>query len=119
MDEPFAAVDEQTRGALHQELLRIWEKTNKTIIFVTHSIDEAILLSDRVAVMTPGPGTIKSVLSIDLPRPRRDEVKTTAEFAHYRRKIWQLLQNAGEMAAEFITESGARILKAAPQEVIF
>jgi NitT/TauT family transport system ATP-binding protein len=117
MDEPFAAVDEQTRGLLHEELLRIWEKTNKTIIFVTHSIDESIFLADRVAVMTPCPGTIKKILNIELPRPRTPEVKSTPEFGAYRNKVWQLLQNEGERTEEVISADGRRRLAAAPQEV--
>ncbi len=92
MDEPFAAVDAQTRETLQEELLRIWEKTKKTIVFVTHSIDEAVFLSDRVAVMTANPGTFKKILSIDLPRPR-DGIRSSAEFGWIRQKIWELLQN--------------------------
>jgi NitT/TauT family transport system ATP-binding protein len=117
MDEPFAAVDEQTRGNLHEELLRIWEQTRKTIIFVTHSIDEAIFLSDRVAVMTPGPGTIKDVIDIGLARPRVASVRTSPEFARYRNKVWQLLQNEEEMTTEVVTETGRRILRATPQDI--
>jgi NitT/TauT family transport system ATP-binding protein len=94
MDEPFAAVDAQTRETLQEELLRIWEKTKKTIIFVTHGIDEAVFLGDRVAVMTANPGTIKEVVDINLPRPR-DGIRSSAEFGWIRHKIWQLLQNDG------------------------
>lgn len=93
MDEPFAAVDAQTRENLQEELLRIWEKTNKTIIFVTHSIEEAVFLADRVAVMTANPGTIKEVVTIDLPRPRQNgDIRSSAEFGWIRHKIWELLQ---------------------------
>jgi NitT/TauT family transport system ATP-binding protein len=101
MDEPFAAVDEQTKDGLHIELLRIWQETNKTIVFVTHSIEEAAFLSDRVAVMTPGPGTIKEVVDINLPRPR---VRTSDEFGVYRKRIWQLLQSEEEQTHETVTE---------------
>ncbi|WP_094605606.1 Vitamin B12 import ATP-binding protein BtuD [Sporomusa silvacetica DSM 10669] len=92
MDEPFAAVDAQTREVLQEELLRIWEKTKKTIVFVTHGIDEAVFLADRVAVMTANPGTIKEIVDINLPRPR-DGIRSSADFGWVRHKIWELLQN--------------------------
>ncbi|MBP2636093.1 MAG: cmpD 2 [Firmicutes bacterium] len=92
MDEPFAAVDAQTRETLQEELLRIWETTKKTIIFVTHGIDEAVFLADRVAVMTANPGTIKEIVDINLPRPR-DGIRSSADFGWIRHKIWELLQN--------------------------
>ncbi|WP_378953694.1 ABC transporter ATP-binding protein [Pelosinus sp. sgz500959] len=92
MDEPFAAVDAQTRETLQEELLRIWEKTKKTIVFVTHGIDEAVFLADRVAVMSTNPGSIKEIIDINLPRPR-DGIRSSAEFGWYRHKIWELLQN--------------------------
>lgn len=110
MDEPFAAVDAQTRETLQEELLRIWEKTRKTIIFVTHGIDEAVFLGDRVAVMTANPGTIKEVVDINLPRPR-DGIRSSAEFGWIRHKIWQLLQNeepagtGGPVAEQSIAEA--------------
>ncbi|MGD0154073.1 MAG: ABC transporter ATP-binding protein [Thermacetogeniaceae bacterium] len=94
MDEPFAAVDAQTREVLQDELLQIWDKTGKTIVFVTHSIEEAIYLSDRVAVMTPNPGTIKEVIEIKLPRPRQNsDIRSSAEFGWVRHKVRGLLQN--------------------------
>jgi NitT/TauT family transport system ATP-binding protein len=116
MDEPFAAVDEQTRGLLHEELLRIWEKTHKTIIFVTHSIDEAVFLSDRVAVMTPSPGTIRKIIDIDLPRPRNAAIIGTEEFRKNRNRVWQLLQNESMMTKEVVKEDGRKILHSIPQE---
>ncbi|MDP4183274.1 MAG: ABC transporter ATP-binding protein [Bacillota bacterium] len=92
MDEPFAAVDAQTRETLQDELLRIWEETHKTVIFVTHSIEEAVLLADRVAVMSVNPGTIQEVININLPRPRRaGDVRTSADFAWTTHKVWELL----------------------------
>jgi NitT/TauT family transport system ATP-binding protein len=95
MDEPFAAVDEQTRETLHVELLRIWEKTNKTIIFVTHSIEEAVFLSDRIAVMSKNPGTIKEIINVNLPRPRDNgDLRSSADFSLLRHKIWELLQDS-------------------------
>ncbi|MDR1109302.1 MAG: ABC transporter ATP-binding protein [Deltaproteobacteria bacterium] len=99
MDEPFAAVDAQTRETLQDELMRIWEKTDKTIIFVTHSIDEAILLADRVVVMTPNPGRIKSIVDVPLPRPRTNrDMRLDHAFAGLRQQIWLTLQEGGQEA---------------------
>ncbi len=92
MDEPFAALDAQTREILQNELLKIWDKTRTTVIFVTHSIDEAVFLADRVAVMTARPGVVKQVINIDLPRPRDGDVRGSPEFADNRRKVWDLLK---------------------------
>lgn len=80
MDEPFSALDEFTREKLHMDLLKIWRKTNKTIIFVTHNIQEAVFLSDRVCVLSPHPGRLSAVVDIDLPRPREMDIKNTPEF---------------------------------------
>jgi NitT/TauT family transport system ATP-binding protein len=118
MDEPFAAVDEQTRGFLHNELLRIWKATRKTIIFVTHSIEEAVYLSDRVAVMSPGPGTIRVTIDIDVPRPRTAEMKSSERFGKHRSRIWQLLHNDSDMAREGYDDSGRKILISVPQETL-
>ncbi|MDR1641978.1 MAG: ABC transporter ATP-binding protein [Clostridiales bacterium] len=97
MDEPFAAVDAQTRETLQDELLSIWEKTKKTIIFVTHSIEEAVLLADRVVVMTPRPGKIKKVVDIKLPRPRSAaEMRVSSDFKWITHGIWELLQNSAD-----------------------
>lgn len=93
MDEPFGALDAQTREILQCELLRIWEETHKTILFVTHSLDEAIFLADRVAIMTARPGIIKSIVDINLQRPRlSEEIKSSTEFAELRQKLWGLLK---------------------------
>ncbi len=91
MDEPFGALDAQTREVMQEELLRVWESDRKTVVFVTHSIDEAILLSDKVVVMSQRPGTIKEILSIDLPRPRQD-ARDLPEWATYRRHLWNALR---------------------------
>ncbi|MCR5047092.1 MAG: ABC transporter ATP-binding protein [Treponema sp.] len=80
MDEPFSALDEFTKERLHEDLLRIWRKTRKTIIFVTHSIQEAVFLSDRVVVFSPHPGRITSIVDIDIPRPRNLETKNSRRF---------------------------------------
>lgn len=95
MDEPFAAIDEQNKELLHEELLRIWEKTKKTILFVTHSIDEAVFLSDRIAVFSTNPGRLKTVLDVDLPRPRYHSLRSSQKFAILRQRLWELLQNNG------------------------
>ncbi len=92
IDEPFAALDAQTREILQNELLRIWEGTETTVIFVTHSIDEAVFLADRVAVMTARPGVIKQLIDIDLPRPRNGGVRSSPEFATNRHKVWDALK---------------------------
>lgn len=92
MDEPFAALDAQTREILQNELLRILENTHTTTIFVTHSIDEAVFLADRVAVMTARPGTIKQMIDIDLPDKRDGDIRSSAEFAENRHKVWSALK---------------------------
>ncbi|MCZ7403332.1 MAG: ABC transporter ATP-binding protein [Candidatus Methanoperedens sp.] len=94
MDEPFGALDAQTREILQIELLRIWEETSKTILFITHSIDEAVFLSDRVAIMTARPGVIKKIVEIPLSRAVRfeDDVRTSNEFARSRHELWGLLK---------------------------
>jgi ABC-type nitrate/sulfonate/bicarbonate transport system, ATPase component len=83
MDEPFGALDALTRDHLNEELLKIWQKTKKTIIFVTHSIEEAAFLSDRVVVMSPRPGRIKEIVKIDLPRPRGEATRNDPKFTEY------------------------------------
>ena len=80
MDEPFSALDEFTKEKLHEDLLKIWHKTNKTIVFVTHNISEAVFLSDRVVVLSPHPGRVSAIVDVDLPRPRSLSVKDTPEF---------------------------------------
>jgi NitT/TauT family transport system ATP-binding protein len=87
MDEPFGALDAMTREEMGMELLRVWSERRKTVVFVTHSIAEAILLADRVAVMTPRPGRIVEVLPIDLPRPRSIKMEFSGEFQKYAEAI--------------------------------
>lgn len=80
MDEPFSALDEFTKEKLYEDLLRIWRQTNKTIIFVTHNIQEAVFLSDRICVLSPHPGRLSAIVDVDLPRPRTLDMKESAHF---------------------------------------
>jgi NitT/TauT family transport system ATP-binding protein len=94
MDEPFGAVDAQTREQLQEELLKIWAQTETTVVFVTHSIDEAIYLSDRVVVMQARPGRIKGEVTIDLPRPRWEgDIKADPRFAQLRARLRDSLRD--------------------------
>jgi NitT/TauT family transport system ATP-binding protein len=93
MDEPFAALDAQTRDLMQVELLRIWQTAKKTVLFVTHQIEEAIYLSDRVMVMTKRPGRAKKIFKIDLPRPRDYEMRVTPEFNELKLEIWNELKD--------------------------
>jgi NitT/TauT family transport system ATP-binding protein len=93
MDEPFAALDAQTRDLMQAELLRIWSKARKTVLFVTHQIEEAIYLSDRVMVMTKRPGRAKKIFPIDLPRPRDYEMRVTPKFNELKLEIWNELKD--------------------------
>ena len=92
MDEPFAALDAQTRDLMQTELLQIWDRAKKTVIFVTHSIEEAAYLSDRVVIMSARPGRIKEVLRIDLPRPREYEMRLSPGFNEIKSRIWSTLK---------------------------
>jgi len=97
MDEPFGAVDAQTRQLLQEELLELWQRERKTVIFVTHSMDEAVYLSDRVVVMTPRPGKVAEILDVPLPRPRvSEEVRRDARFVDLTNYIWESLKHAME-----------------------
>jgi NitT/TauT family transport system ATP-binding protein len=87
MDEPFGALDALTRDQLTLDIQRIWARGQKTVVFITHSITEAVFLSDRVLVMTPGPGRIDAAIEIDLPRPRRLAIREDPRFAAYGRRI--------------------------------
>jgi NitT/TauT family transport system ATP-binding protein len=93
MDEPFAALDAQTRDLMQVELLRIWREARKTVLFVTHQIDEAIYLSDRVMVMSKRPGRAKKVFTIALPRPREYEMRVSPEFNELKLQIWNTLKD--------------------------
>jgi len=94
MDEPFAALDAQTRESLQDELLRIWERTGKTIVFITHGIDEAVYLGQTVAVLTSRPGRVKRTVRIDLGNRREvRDLRSSTEFGRYRHEIWELLHD--------------------------
>jgi NitT/TauT family transport system ATP-binding protein len=92
MDEPFASLDAQTRLILREELLRIWERDKKTVILVTHNIEEAVMLCDRIAVMSASPGVVKCVLPVDVPRPRTIRSMSNPDFARCVDKIWEMLR---------------------------
>jgi NitT/TauT family transport system ATP-binding protein len=94
MDEPFAALDAQTREIMQTELLRIWSSEKKTVLFITHQIDEAVYLSDRVVVFGRRPGIIQEDIKINLPRPRDISVKRLPEFTAYVDQIWKRIENA-------------------------
>jgi NitT/TauT family transport system ATP-binding protein len=92
LDEPFGSLDAQTRDEMGSELIAIWEQNRKTALFVTHSIDEAIFLGDRIVVMAANPGRITEIVSVDLPRPRTVETMDSKEFIEYRRHIRESLK---------------------------
>ncbi|MGI5348199.1 ABC transporter ATP-binding protein [Streptomyces sp. CA-250714] len=101
MDEPFGALDAQTRESLQDELLRIWQRTGKTVVFITHSIDEAVLLGRRVTVLTSRPGRVKESVPIDLgSRTGADDPRSSPEFAGYRHRVWELLHDEVSRAQE-------------------
>ena len=92
MDEPFASLDAQTRLILREELLRIWERDKKTVILVTHNLEEAVMLCDRIAVLSARPGVVKSIVSVDVPRPRNFKSMRDPDFGRCTEKIWDLLR---------------------------
>jgi NitT/TauT family transport system ATP-binding protein len=100
MDEPFGALDAMTRDQMNLDLQHVWQTTRKTVVFVTHSIPEAVFLADRVIVMSPRPGTIKADIAVELPRPRRLSVRETSQFAGYTREIRLLFQHMGLLREE-------------------
>jgi NitT/TauT family transport system ATP-binding protein len=93
MDEPFASLDAQTREAMQEELLQIWAKAGKTVLFVTHQIDEAIYLSDRVVVFSGRPGTVKEIIPVGIERPRALALKREARFHAIEDRIWNLIED--------------------------
>jgi NitT/TauT family transport system ATP-binding protein len=100
MDEPFAAVDAQTRMTLQEELIRIWEQSKVTVLFVTHSVEEAVFLGDRVAVLSPRPARLKEIVPVNIPRARRtwEKMNTDPEFIALRDRVLQLVRGTGNGA---------------------
>lgn len=104
MDEPFGALDSQTRSLMQELLLEIWERDHKTVLFITHDIDEAIFLGDRVYVMTARPGRIKEEITVGIPRPRSMDVLTSPEFTELKRSVMALIR---EETMKAVAEAGA------------
>ncbi len=100
MDEPFGAIDAQTRELLQEELLKLWAEARKTVVFITHDLDEAVLMSDRIVVLSSGPGSVvREIVDVPLPRPRWEyDVRAHPEFATVRNQIWRLLR--GDLEAQ-------------------
>jgi NitT/TauT family transport system ATP-binding protein len=99
MDEPFSALDVQTRQIMSDELLRLWELSRPTVLFITHDLEEAIALADEVVVLTAGPGTVKAVFEIDLPRPRTvQEIRFDSRFVQLYQQIWDTLRDEVQVA---------------------
>jgi NitT/TauT family transport system ATP-binding protein len=98
MDEPFANLDAQTRLLLREELLRIWERDKKTVVLVTHNLEEAVLLCDRIAVLSAAPGVVKSIVTVDVPRPRNFKSMRDPDFGRCMEKLWELLRYDVEKA---------------------
>src|SRR5438045_7813392 len=103
MDEPFGALDAQTRETMQEEVTRLWERTKKTIVFVTHDIDEAVYLGDRIVVLTARPGRIKEEVKIDLPRPRSLEIKKSMQCHESRNYVWDRTRRGYMRAKESVS----------------
>ncbi len=116
MDEPFGALDVQTKAIMSDELLALWERTRPSVIFVTHDLEEAIALADRVVVMTAGPGTVKAVYEIDLPRPRGavQEVRFEPRFVELHQQIWESLRDEVRRAYARTAKAAATVGSPAP-----
>jgi NitT/TauT family transport system ATP-binding protein len=97
MDEPFGALDEMTRESMQQEVLRIWRETGTTMVFVTHSIPEAVFLSTRVVVMSPRPGRISRIIEIDLPHPRNEDTRESAGYYSKVTEVREALRGGGAL----------------------
>jgi sulfonate transport system ATP-binding protein len=107
MDEPFSALDVQTRSLMSNELLGLWELTRPSVVFITHDLEEAIALADKVVVMTVGPGTVKATYQINLPRPRTvQEIRFQPQFIELYQQIWESLRDEVQLAYARTTTSG-------------
>src|SRR5262249_57908733 len=104
MDEPFGALDAQTRTIMQELLVTIWQRTPKTILFVTHDIDEALFISDRVYIMTARPGRIKHIMDVQLPRPRTYELLTDPEFVKQKRLVFDAIKEESLKAVSYVSE---------------
>jgi NitT/TauT family transport system ATP-binding protein len=104
LDEPFGALDAQTREFMQAELLRIWRTTHQTSLFITHQIDEAVYLSDRVVVFTARPGRVREIVPVDLPRPRSLSVKRSARFLEIHDHCWRLIEEEARAAGIVVAE---------------
>ncbi len=102
MDEPFGALDVQTKAIMQTELLQLWEQFRPSVLFITHDLDEAVALSDKVVIMTSSPGTVKDVFEVDLPRPRGDvqEIRHEKRFLEIQGRIWESLRDEVTRAYE-------------------
>jgi len=111
MDEPFSALDAQTREVMQVELLRIWQQGRKTVLFITHQIDEAVFLADRIVVLGRRPGRVKEMIPVELPRPRALSIKRSAAFGAYVERVWNLIENdvreSVQEEAELVTSPAA------------
>ncbi len=91
LDEPFGALDAQTRAKMQDELARLWEQRRKTVVFVTHDVEEAVYLADRIVVLSPRPGRVKQQFTLSLPRPRSLETRFSANFSSLKREVWEVI----------------------------
>jgi NitT/TauT family transport system ATP-binding protein len=110
MDEPFAALDAQTREFMQAELLKIWAQAKKTVLFITHQINEAVYLADRVVVMSARPGSVKEVFDVGFERPRTLALKRTPAFLEVEDRIWKLIEEESEAIRSDQAEAAAEVL---------
>jgi NitT/TauT family transport system ATP-binding protein len=105
MDEPFSALDALTKEIMQEKLIEVWERDNRTVLFITHDVEEAIFLADRVVVMTARPGGVKDVIDVDIDRPRSSDVLTTDRFTELRERALSVIREEAQRALE--QEEGA------------
>lgn len=119
MDEPFAALDGQTRELMQAELLRVWSLEKRTVVFVTHQIDEAVFLADRVLVLTARPGMLRAVVDIEIKRPRDLAVKHTPEFIAYVDEIWGMIRGQAQESLNIgVTDTASKASRRAPRRLL-